>query len=187
MNEAGGIAVYKHRWIEAPELGDVLLIRESEAPTRVYNPMSEEPLLFQDFAGLRADAGPILSFAETYGDVGPRIGLYEGETSERPSICVKKTFPSPTPFRFPSVANTPSLAIGRNSRSQTPGPSDRFSRSRGEPSTPENCFRPVPPSSCDRRNTCSSAWSTPKTMAMSMKETLPSGSRVCAPSSPSRP
>ena len=97
--EEGGIAVYKHRWVEVPEEDDLVLVRESEAPTKVYNPMVENPVLFTTFAGLgppksRDDkrnyretrarmAGPILAFAEKYGDVG-RAGFDESATRGTP-------------------------------------------------------------------------------------------------------
>ena len=67
-----GIAVYKHRWVEVPGVeNDLLLVRESDVPTRVHDPAGEDPLLFTKFADLKPEPGPILTFAEKYGDIGP--------------------------------------------------------------------------------------------------------------------
>ncbi len=67
----GAIAVYKHHWVEVPDSEDLLLVKESEAPTFVYEGAGDDPLLFIKFADLRPEPGQILAFAERYGDIGP--------------------------------------------------------------------------------------------------------------------
>ena len=69
----GGIAVYKHHWVEGPG-DDLMLARKSEVPVRVWDPAEEDPLFFTKFADLNPEPGPVQSFAEKYGEIGPLSG-----------------------------------------------------------------------------------------------------------------